>query len=450
MSKFGGRYKSKEPKIMDIHPIHSKELNRSLCVPSLSDSYSACIAYMKEWVLSKFLPNTFKTVYIDGKHVYDDYANLPNSDILKRPLPALTITPSIDWDFNNENIDSYPYGLTLYTTNGKFKDSFFKDAGTDTYMGIRFETIFMPFTFRFRVESRAQQIDMYNHIKTACRVGFTDGRDVDLDFNVPYELIIQMAEDLGFEVVQTDGTLPRVKEISKFITYLNMHSALPFIYKHRNMNGNNEFYLRMNNMYVHVRPTSVSPDDGDRESHLTNNFNIELSCEVRFPAPKFFAYYSSNEHKLQKLYSVKNGVGDLNVRTFYQFKAADLPEINNKGWNLFLTTSYEDDETCKNNKKLVIDFKELFEGDVAKAIELCLQQCMSPAIFIDLRLINDAKAIEYTMDWSNQVLTSKHSICNPMTYIGLYCDLEFMHDIIETNKNSAAHRVIEAQDPVKR
>ena len=440
----------REPKIFKPER-HSKSLNRSLCVPSLVDSYSICIAYMKDWILQRLKPYEFKTVWVDGKHIYDDYRNFSRKELLKRPLPSLTIVPSIDWAFNNENIDSYPYGLSLYTTSGRFKDSFFKDAGTDTYMGIGLETILMPFTFRFRVESRAQQIDMYNHIKKACRYGFSDGRDVDLDFNVPYDLMLQLADDLGFGIDDTsETTKPRVKYISKFLNYLNMHSQLPFIYKHRNINGNNEFYLRMNNMYVHIKPTDLSVDDGEREGHLSNNYNIELQCEVRFPAPKFYAYYSNNEHKLHKLYSVKNGVGDINVRTFYQFKTTDLPDINDKGWNLFLTTSYEDEEACDNNKPLVIDFKELFEGDIAKAIFECIDSAMSPAIFLDLKLINDATILEYKMDWENQILTTKAPIHNPMTYIGLYCDLDFMHDMLESRKESERNRVTIAKDPVNR
>ena len=75
---------------------------------------------------------------------------------------------------------------------------------------------------------------------------------------------------------------------------------------------------------------------------------------------------------------------------------------------------------------------------------------MSPAIFLDLRLINDATILEYKMDWENQILTTKAPIHNPMTYIGLYCDLDFMHDMLESRKESERNRVTIAKDPVNR
>ena len=33
---------------------HSKILNRSICMPSMTQAYSLCIQYMKQWFLSKF------------------------------------------------------------------------------------------------------------------------------------------------------------------------------------------------------------------------------------------------------------------------------------------------------------------------------------------------------------------------------------------------------------
>lgn len=440
----------KNPVIFDPYK-HFKEktLNSSICVPSMVDSYSICIGYIKHWILSKLYPYKFETVWVDGKHIYDDYRKFSKLELLKRPLPSLTIMPSIDWSFNNENIDSYPYGLNMYSQTGRFKESFFKDSKNDVYLGISFETIMMPFNFRFRVESRSQQIDMYNHIKKACRVGFTCGEDVDLDFNISYDLILQIARDLGFETIIEDGSKERVKEISKFLHYLNLHSSLPFVYKHRNINGNNEFYLRLSNVYVHIRSTDISVGDGIQEGLLNNNYDIELSCEVRFPAPRFYAYYSEGNHKLQTLYSVKNALNDFDVRTFYQFKSIDIPEENCKGWNLFLTTSYEDN-SYKDNKNLIIDFKELFEGDMARAIDQCIKSSISPAIFLEIVLINDSCKIRYKMDWENQILETKEPVKNNISFIGLYCDSDFMYNILSIIDETSKNKITSAKNPIKR
>ena len=52
---------------------NSKTLYRSICVPSSTQSYSLCIEFMKRWFLSKFPENTFKSIYVEGKNIYDDY-----------------------------------------------------------------------------------------------------------------------------------------------------------------------------------------------------------------------------------------------------------------------------------------------------------------------------------------------------------------------------------------
>ena len=264
-----------------FNQMHSKTLYRSICVPSAVQSYSLCIEYVKNWFLSKFHQDTFKSIYIDGKNIYDDFRSLSKLDLLKRQKPALTITPSISWDFDNESVDSYPYGMDLYTQTGRFKNSFFSAPSNSSYMGIGMETMLMRFNFRLKVETRAQQLDMFKFIKMACRIGFTCGEDVDLDFHIPYALMIQLARDNGFEVqseIISEGNIKEtIKNIPGFLRWLNMHSSLPFLYKHRTLNGNNEFFLRMRNMYVHLRPQDLSADDGEREGQMTNNFGIEFS-----------------------------------------------------------------------------------------------------------------------------------------------------------------------------
>ena len=70
--------------VEDITEKHSKTLYRSICVPSVVQSYSLCIEFMKNWFLSKFDKDVFKSVYIDGKNIYDDFRSLSKIELLKR------------------------------------------------------------------------------------------------------------------------------------------------------------------------------------------------------------------------------------------------------------------------------------------------------------------------------------------------------------------------------
>ena len=60
----------------DFNKAHSKTLYRSICVPSTVQAYSLCVEYMKSWFLSKFNKDMFKSVYVEGKNIYDDFRSL--------------------------------------------------------------------------------------------------------------------------------------------------------------------------------------------------------------------------------------------------------------------------------------------------------------------------------------------------------------------------------------
>lgn len=424
--------------IEDIRKEHSKTLYRSICVPSTVQSYSLCIEYMKNWFLSKFSPDTFKSIYIEGKNIYDDFRSMTKLELLKRQKPALSITPSISWDFNNENIDSYPYGMDLYVQMGKFKNSFFSCPSTNSYMGIGMETIFMTFNFKIKVETRSQQLDLYKFIKLACRVGFTNGEDVDLDFHIPYALMMQLAKDNGFEVYAKDNKEEYIKDIPKFLRWLNTRSVLPFLYKYRTLNGKNEFFIRMRKMYVHIRPTDLSADDGEREGQLTNNFTLDLSTEVRFPAPKMYSYYSNNEHKIQTVYGAWYQP-NCPVTTCYTFKGSDIPDTNKYGWPLYMSTTYESDDD-DINKVLKINISKLLEGDIQDCINQCINSGISPSIFCDMMFYNGGEYMNGEINWTNFEFTSTNPIRSIGTYIGVYIDSSYVSNYI-LNKSGYKDRI---------
>lgn len=431
-------------------PKHAKDLNMSLCIPSLVHTYSLCIEYMKNWFLSRFHPDTFKTVNIDGKHSFQDLRTLSESVKLKRPMPAVSIVPTIDWSFNNDNVDSHPYGLRVYTPMGRYKDSFFQDPCNNIYLGICLETIFMPFTFRVKVETRAQQIDFYSYMKTACRVGFSNGEDVDMDFHVPYYLMCQLAEDAGFCVRYDEDGNGKIMNIIPFLNYLNSHTPMPFLYKHRCINGRNEFFVRMTNMYVYIKCNDLSVDDGEQEGHLTNNYTIEFSCDVRFPAPKMYTYYSRNDHKLHRIYSASSFTGDINVSTFYAFKATDIPDCNTRRWPRLIETTYEDEEVI-GNEGFDIDINGFFSDDIDDIIKEDISMMISPSIFLDFMLINDGHHLNYTVDWPNMIIHINEKVYSPYTHIAIYGDLGYINDKRTSKMEADTNRISdETYKPTKR
>ena len=430
-----------------------RSLYRTLSVPSISNSYAQAIQFARDWFLSKFKPETFKSIFIEGRYALEEQRmDGAGSKMIIRDKPALAIVPGINLDYTNENVDMYQYGVDMYSPQGILNRSFLKDRKNNVYMGIDMQVLQLPFTFRLRVETRSQQIDFYKFIQLAHRVGNTCGEDVDLDFHRPYPLMIQLAVDLGFDVDfgSDNKVYPKIKNLTEFLSYLNTHSALPFVYKYRGLNGKNEFFLRIQRAYVHIKVDSMSNDDGERKGHLMDNFGIELQTEIRFPAPKFYAYYSDNEHKIDTVYTAFRQPQGL-ATAFYTFKGVPLPKENSRGWDRMLETTYEDDREDWKDHNLSIDFKELLmQGDLGLTIESTLRQGISPEIFIELKLINGGETLQGTMDWESLVYTCDHHPRSQGTYIGLYVDKEYINQYILLSRDGQTNRIQPSKHPNSR
>lgn len=421
------RYKPITPsryKPIDIVKEYEQKLFTSLCIPSTAHAYSLCVEYMKNWAQDKFAPKYFKSVYVDGKHIFDDFRRMSKDELLKREKPALAIIPQIDYTFDRDHLDMNLGGIDLIMNRCNHKDAFFKDLARKTYIGITMESILMNFTYRIKVSTRSQATDLLKFMKMAFRVNQTQGRDVDMDFHVPYKLMLQLAADCGFKVV--NNTIP---DILGFMYYLNKHSELPFLYKLRNANGRYEFFMRVKDLYVHITTNDISCDDGERDGHVMTNFIVEMQAAVRFPCPKFYSYFSYNNHDHIR---VTENDGTF---TNYGYDITKVPIINAKGWSQFMTTAYTEEDT-KN--VLTIDFNELV-GDLRTVLEYDKQIFISPSTFMDIKLFNNFKEKDIIVDWDKMTITTKAPVDDKISYIAFYVDLEYMNtqltNIEAYNKN---------------
>ena len=414
---------------VDIYKEFQTKLFRSLAIPSSVHTYSLCVEYMKNWFLSKFEKDTFKHVHIEGKHVFDDFRNMTKTEMLKRRKPALSIIPSIELDYDDERLDAYPFGGEIYIKRDKLDNCFFKDRSRDAYIGLGMEVHLVNFVFRAKFSTRAQQLDMYRYMKLFFRVGFTQGEDVSMDFHIPYGLMLQLAEDEGFEIENN-----KIKDIVGFLSYINQHSSLPFLYKYRCINGNDEFFVRLNNLYVHIRTPDITADEGERIGQLMDNYTIELQAQVRFPAPKFYVYHSKSQH-LKINY--KKQVDD--VIPAFSVKMIDLPAENEKGWTQYLTTEYQEKDL---SKPLEIEFKELFEeGELGKIIKYNNSIFISSNICIEFKLFNSDKKLDYEIDWENMVIKCIEVPQDILTFIAVYVDLDYMNTTIANLEGLEKNRI---------
>ena len=282
----------------EIKRTHQIHLNSDISIPSTIHGYSIGIEYMKKWFLDKFDKDYFKTIFIDGKSVFDDYRRLSRKELLTIEKPAVSIKSVLDVDYNRDFVDMYPGGLKNFARRTcTYDKAFFSDYESNTYLGMHLRLMKINFNFRVRVKTRAQQIDVFEFMKIAFKNGSTDTDYVDMDFHVPKEIIICIAKDNGYEVDENG----KVKNVIGFLKYLNTHSSLPFMYKLRTINGNNEFFIKASHLFMHINCSDpLSLDDGERQGQLDNNFHIDMNCELKLPVPQFYAYYTDHTIELEK------------------------------------------------------------------------------------------------------------------------------------------------------
>lgn len=409
---------------VDIGQIRQRKiLNGHLAIAPSIHAYSLCIEYMRKWFLDKFDPSYFKpqSIYVDGSHIFNDFRRLSKDEFLKRDNPSLTIIPQFDETYNRDMIDSNAsmFGLDRYVQRSKYEDSFFKDKKRSVYLQVIPEAIQMTFQYRVRVNTRPEQLDLVKWMKAAYRVGYSCSEDVDMDFIVPYSLMMFIAKDAGFEVIDN-----RVKNIVGFMHYLNSNSSIVFLHKFRAVNGRDEFFIRIRNVGVYIRPGDLSKDDGNVSGQLHSNFSIDFSAMVTFPSPQYYVYFSETVHEKKEFGEMVN---EFYVPVSIIDRTELFPKYNDKGWNWYLTTEYQDDP----NQILKIDFTPfLTEGELGEVIKYNLSMGISPSLFLEIKIINDKNLMSGKIDWDTMQYISNDEITHKTTYIGFYVDTRYQNEIL--------------------
>lgn len=415
-------------------------LYKNLMLPSYVHGYSLAIQYMKQWFLEKFDKDYFKTVHVNGKHVLDDWKYFNNYNI-KREKPMVAIIPTLENDFDRENLDLYQvdHKLLLHTSN--FMQSFFKDYDRMSFIYLRMRAMKMNFSFKVRLNSRSEQLDLMNKMELWFRVGTTQMDYINADFHIPYGIMLNIAKAADFDIDENDN----IVDIIEFLAYVNKYSDLPVIFKLRAINQKPEFFIRANNLYVHISTMDkLQIDDGDREGKLDTNFHVEFNCTLTIPIPHFFVYFSQepisyeiamNEHN-------ENAIGIYSISNF------EVPPQNEKNWTTVAVTGY----MCEKGEQ-VIDLSSIFgtSGNVNRVIEHCKKNFISPDTFIDIKVYraNDtAKELQCDMDFKKFQLHLPFPMPEEEAIdIAIYGDKEFINTQIITIDNIMNNRLERQPEP---
>ena len=409
------------------------KLYSNLSIPSFSHAYSVGVEYAKNWFLRQFNSNYFKkeSIFINEKYITDDYRRLKRSDILKKDKPLLIITPEPTPDFDLDNVHMYNYGPNMIAMNSSWiNDSFFRDVNKGLYLLMNMKLMEMRCTYKVQVYTRSQQLDLFEKMKILFRIGATQSEDIDMDFHIPMDIMINIANDAGFEIDDNKNIINPIE----FVRYLNEHSAYPILYKLRGGTGNKEFFMRIPRLCVHTNCTDrLDRDDGNRLGMLNTDYNINMSVVFRMPVPAFYAYYTKDPIKYTfERIEMANIRGE---KIKYRFdiltiKKEDIPSENEKGWQKMVWTEYETDDGEDH-----IDLTELFgTSEFAKVINYTKNLNISPSSYMEVRLYtNDPYedgTIPIKMNWTTNTIEFDHPIDSQALYISIYVDMGYYNDTI--------------------
>lgn len=422
--------KNNDLKVLNINKgIDKQKLLTSLCIPSYAESYSMFLGFIQKWFIDQFPKEYFKYIYINDKHMLDEYRKRDFKEMPKIPKPSLAISTNPDWSFTNDTLN-WPFGSTnMFTRITNYRDLFFKDTDHNIYMGMQPELSLIKVNFRIRVDTRAKQVDLFKYMENVLGTSSTTGMYLDMDYHIPKELIIQIAKDGHFTINNGD-----IVDKIKFIQYLNSNSKVPFLYKLRGMTGTGGYFVRTVN-YVHIRyPDSIELDDGERQGFVSSNYVVNYNIEVRMPVPRYYRYMSIYQHSNIKI------LDDSGSIKAYCVNLNRIPAKNIKGWDQYLTTDYLEED---KSKELSIDLKELFDGsDIYEIIKYTIKQGLSPELFIDIHLFNLDREIPSRVDWEECKLYSLGLVLGDISHIVAYVDKQYLNDQIINYKDYYNNRAV--------
>lgn len=409
----------------DEYEQNTFKLYKTLAVPSYVHGYSICIEYFYNWFRHHFKDNYFRGgIYVDGSHVLSEYKQL-NLQIVKRENPRARIIAELDTDYDRDDLDNYLGSPDVLLRRSRFQDSFFKDYENKLFLGIQMKGLRMTFNSKIRVNTKSEQLDLWNYMQLNFRNGATQYEYISVDFHIPKSIIINIAERMGFETVNGE-----IKDIISFLAYFNQHSELPLLFKIRAINKKPEFFLRVNDVYVHILCKDKLRLANERDGKLDNNFDVEMENIIDFPIPAFFILADQEELKVPIAVSEND-----NMTALYSINVYDIPPVNEKGWNQAAITSYQTDDN-----DIEMDISSLFTGEniLARTIAHDLVAGVSPSHFIDVKVYhgNDiAKLCNIHMDWNRKVAVFDQPQKSDIYQIVMYYDREYINSLdIELNK----------------
>ena len=340
----------------------------------------------------------------------------------------IAFTPVPDLQYDRDGLDQYMGNRSLYLRKFNHTGSFFRDYENNIFLGMNVRDLKIDFNIKCRVETLSQQMNLYRKIEMYANVGVTHYDHVSADFHIPKEILINIANHAGFEFdLKSDSngtTIFKVKDEVSFLSYLNKNSNYFISYKLRAITGNNEYFMRIPNVYVHVnKQDKLNAGSGESQGQTMTNFDIDWDISLIIKVPSFYVFGSCKAvyYDIPLLEDPIHNVG------LWTYNVLEVPSTNKNGWEKLFHTTYEYDKEEIEKGIAEIDISCFFQEVKLKTIiESHLQLNMSPDRFLSLSLFNLNDEAICDINWETEILTIKGNRDNRII-IACYIDKEYVN-----------------------
>ena len=180
---------------------HDITLNCSMASPSLVHIESIATEYIRNFILKAVPEDYFKTVYINEKHILDEYRKMDKTySFVSKPKPAIAITPRINYDFDNNLHNDVQFGTDTVMNMSKLDTSFIKDYNNNKFLALGLKLVQLEYNIKIVVDSKSKQIDLFERLGVRMPVGSKRRFKIDLDYHIPLHIMVQFAYDTGHDI----------------------------------------------------------------------------------------------------------------------------------------------------------------------------------------------------------------------------------------------------------
>jgi hypothetical protein len=253
-------------------------------VASASTLISSLTGEIREYILSKFPKNFFKSIYIDtaetiqAQNRNDKY----NRGLNKLPYPTMGITPEISIDSPIEGMEKSPHLSSPNLFLRKDLKSFYKRILLDTEKkySVYYTSDYITTNYNFRITTNKyiQNADLTYFMKSNFQQGFFQFlNDKYINTEIPKTYIKLISDIMGYNLDDSDD----MTEMELYMIATGTHEDI--VRKKINlMTGKTGFFVNEKSNLLTLFTDMEAPGsiirDGMSEGEYTINFRIQVSA----------------------------------------------------------------------------------------------------------------------------------------------------------------------------